>query len=119
MNLHLISFLAVVVVSFTSSMLITAVVIRFDPENDSDTKLRLQIAYACFQLMSLPMWNVVQYLILYAIVMYGKPLEEDSQKLLSIKLATMFKDQSVSASADSHQVQFERRQNEYRRLANE
>ena len=83
MTWHLIAF---TIATFTG--LLPCVLFGISKYVDSeDTKIRLKIAATSFQVMTLPLWNAVQALILYAIVKYGKPLEADAKKLIANKLA--------------------------------
>ena len=83
MNLHWIAFTVATLTGVTASVLywISKCV------ESVDARLQLSIAATSLMVMTLPLWNVVQALILFVIVRYGKPLEADAKKLIANKLA--------------------------------
>lgn len=79
---HWIAITAVSVDNLIASTLINSL----QKEIPEETDLRLDIAGQSFLLTTIPLWFIVQLLMLIVIVGYGKPMESDTKVLMSKKL---------------------------------
>ena len=79
---HWIAITAVSVDNLIASTLINSLEKAIPEETD----LRLDIAGQSFLLTTIPLWFIVQLLMLIVIVGYGKPMESDTKVLMSKKL---------------------------------
>lgn len=79
---HWIAITAVSVDNLIASTLINSL----QKEVPEETDLRLDIAGQSFLLTTIPLWFIVQLLMLIVIVGYGKPMESDTKVLMSKKL---------------------------------
>ena len=79
---HWIAITAVCIDNLIASTLINSV----QKEKPEETDLRLDIAGQSFLLTTIPLWFIVQLLMLIVIVGYGKPMESDTKVLMSKKL---------------------------------
>lgn len=80
---HFVALAVVTIIGVIANML-SWIKVHIESE---DTRYQIGIAETILQIITLPLWETVQALIIYVIVMYGKPLEADAKKLLSNKLA--------------------------------
>jgi len=86
-------------------------------KTEADTAFgnRLSISSLVLLIVSVPFWNLVQFLILYVFFRYGKPLEDDAKLLITNKLIAV-QLQEMADQADE-ELMFERRMEAYRDIA--